>query len=98
MKRKIKCLEKRAFDLRSKAERYLVMRYRKTGRPGSIYECPKCLDFHVTKAYDNRSPELVKRCRDARIQLICPGRKSTKKIMKENRRLMQYHLYLSKKR
>lgn len=66
MKRPGKCVGKKKFSYWDDAERQVIKNYIYGLKSYGIYECPTCLDFHLTSKYDNRSPELKKYCRKAR--------------------------------
>lgn len=66
MKRPGKCVGKKTFQYFDDAERQVIKNYIYGLKSYGIYECPTCLDFHLTSKYDNRSDELKKFCRKAR--------------------------------
>lgn len=53
MKRVGKCVGKKAFRYRSMAMRSASKWYKEKGIQLGIYECPTCLDFHLTSKYCN---------------------------------------------
>ena len=48
MKRKNKCANKKKYNYRHKAEKASLQSFKLRGIPTRIYECPTCLDFHLT--------------------------------------------------
>lgn len=65
-KRAGKCVGKKTFYYFDDAERQVIKNYVYNLKSYGIYECPTCLDFHITSKYDNRSDELKKFCHKAR--------------------------------
>jgi hypothetical protein len=66
MKRKNKCVGKQTFFNKREAEAKVIYNCAKNRKAYGIYECPSCLDFHLTSKYDNRSDELKKKCKEAK--------------------------------
>ena len=53
MKRKGKCVGKRSFAYKSYALKVASNQYKYYGTKVGVYECPTCLDFHLTTKYCN---------------------------------------------
>jgi len=53
MKRFGKCVNKKAYGHRSLAISVAASWYKKDGSMFGVYECPTCLDFHLTSKYCN---------------------------------------------
>ena len=51
MKRRGKCISKRTFAYRDDALKFAKRQYKLYGRVMAVYECPTCLDFHLTSKY-----------------------------------------------
>lgn len=50
MKRPGKCIGKRSYAYKTEAERAVIRIYLTKRRWNKVYECPTCLDFHLTTA------------------------------------------------
>jgi hypothetical protein len=66
MKRTGKCVGKQTFSHRREAEAKIIHNFATGRKAFGIYECPTCLDFHLTSKYDNRSDKLKKKCKEAK--------------------------------
>ncbi len=55
MKRANKCVSKRSYTHRSAALAMACWMYREQGLRTAVYECPTCLDFHLTTKWCNTS-------------------------------------------
>lgn len=55
MKRKGKCVGKKTFAFKSAALQTAAYQYQTYGKELGVYECPTCLDFHLTSKYCNTS-------------------------------------------
>ena len=88
MKRPGKCVGKKTFQYFDDAERQVIKNYIYRLKSYGIYECPTCLDFHLTSKYDNRSDELKRFCRKARSlsYAISDPIKATEKAQKKWKR------------
>ncbi len=53
MKRKNKCAGKRAYAFKDQAIRVAKRIYQKQHTVCAVYECPQCLDFHLTTKWTN---------------------------------------------
>lgn len=62
MKRWGKCVGKKAYAYRTHADDIVVRHYIKGNFVCGVYECPKCLEFHLTSRYDNRTTKMKWRC------------------------------------
>lgn len=62
MKRKGKCTGKIPYAYKHFAEAQVIKNFLYKRKTLGIYECPTCLDFHLTHLYDNRTPELKQKC------------------------------------
>jgi hypothetical protein len=62
MKRRGKCAGKIPYAYRQFAEAQVIKNFLYKRKTLGIYECPTCLDFHLTHLYDNRSPQLKQKC------------------------------------
>ena len=69
------CLTKIAFPTREKANDFIVGNYIRGRKAYGVYECPKCLDFHLTSKYDNRTKALKRRCLHALLGCKLPTTK-----------------------
>lgn len=55
MKRKGKCVGKKSYKYKHVAINAAAQRYKHHGQELGVYECPTCLDFHLTSKYCNLS-------------------------------------------
>ena len=53
MERANKCVGKKAYAYKDKAISVGVLMYEKHGTRMAVYECPTCLDFHLTSKWCN---------------------------------------------
>ena len=97
MKREIKCVVKQRFGHRSLATQQIIDNYVNNRSAYGLYECPNCLDFHLTSNYDNRSKELKRKCLDTllgvklprTVHLVSVRRKDMKDLLSPSSPLLQ---------
>ena len=91
MKRFGKCVNKKAYRHRSLAISVAAAWYKKDGSMFGVYECPTCLDFHLTSKYCNLE-HLHKRW--AAKKKKAPKQSAISVIRKRNRRQWKYKRFL----
>ena len=89
MKRKNKCAGKKSFGWLGDAHNQVVKNYVADHRAYGVYECPKCLDFHTTSKYDNRTDKLKRRCF---LKLVGGEMPHVQTLLRERYKLMYDHL------
>ena len=80
MKGWLKCRKKRAFSDRRAAEGVVLKNFLNNREAYGIYECPLCLEFHLTSKYDNRTHQLKKHCF---LEAVGGYRRSTHNLIKK---------------
>ena len=88
MKHKRKCIEKKSYNHLSKVYNVILNNWIQNRDAIGWYECPVCLDFHVTKKQDNRNQKLKERCRKAYLRNHFPKREPVHVLLEKRKRQM----------
>ena len=92
MKRKSKCVNKKSYRHRNVALNVAATWFKKDGSKLGIYECPTCLDFHLTSKYCNLEHY---HAQWAKKKKVTPKKSSISVIRKRNKKEWKYKRFLT---
>ena len=92
MKRKGKCVNKKSYSHRNVALNVAATWFKKDGSKLGIYECPTCLDFHLTSKYCNLEHY---HAQWAKKKKVTPKKSSISVIRKRNKKEWKYKRFLT---
>lgn len=70
MKRAGKCVNKKAYSFKDEAQKVAHKVEKQTRKIYRVYECPTCLDFHLTTASKKQAYRIVQRRKKQRRDML----------------------------